>query len=53
MDEEVTWRIVYRLDADAVVVLEVFSKKTKRTPSHIVENCRARLKRYESEAGES
>ena len=36
---------VYRLDPDAVVIPEVFSKKTKRMPSHIVENCRARLKR--------
>ena len=32
IDEESTWRIIYRLDADAVVILEVFSKKTTATP---------------------
>jgi phage-related protein len=28
VDEGATWRIVYRLDADAVVIVDVFSKKT-------------------------
>jgi phage-related protein len=32
VDEKVTWRIVYRLDDDAVVILEVFEKKTRATP---------------------
>ena len=27
-----TWRIVYRLDPNAVVILEVFAKKTAQTP---------------------
>ena len=27
-DEKVSWRIVYRIDEDAIVILEVFSKKT-------------------------
>jgi phage-related protein len=29
-DEKQTWRIMYRLDADAVVVTEVFGKKTSK-----------------------
>ena len=28
----VTWRIVYAVDADAVVLLDVFAKKTNKTP---------------------
>lgn len=28
----VTWRIVYRIDADAVVLADVFGKKTRATP---------------------
>jgi len=28
-DEDVTWRIVYRIDTDAIIILEVFDKKTK------------------------
>ena len=31
-DRDATWRIVYRLDRDAVVIAEVFSKKTPSTP---------------------
>lgn len=27
-DETETWRIVYRIDSDAVIIVEVFSKKT-------------------------
>ena len=46
-DEQATWRIVYRLDHDAVVILEVFSKKSKVTPQRVIETCRARLRRYD------
>ena len=26
-DERTTWRIIYRIDSDAIVILEVFNKK--------------------------
>lgn len=45
---EADWRIVYRADADAVVILEVFSKKTPTTPKQVIEACRRRLKEYDS-----
>jgi phage-related protein len=32
VDGDLTWRIVYRVDADAVVICDVFSKKTQATP---------------------
>ena len=48
VDEQVSWRIVYRIDTDAVVILEVFEKKTSKTPRHVIEVCRQRLKSYES-----
>ena len=41
------WRIVYRLDADAVVILEVFAKKTRATPKTVIDACTRRLKEYE------
>lgn len=47
-DENVTWRLMYRLDTDAVVVLEVFAKKTGQTPKNVIDTCKARLKRYDS-----
>lgn len=32
----VTWRIIYRLDPDCVVIVDVFPKKTKQTPDDIL-----------------
>ena len=37
IDEDKSWRIVYRLDADAIVIAEVFNKTTRETPGHIIE----------------
>lgn len=48
LDDDVTWRLIYRLDADAVVVLEVFAKKTGRTPKQVIEICRHRLRGYDN-----
>jgi phage-related protein len=49
-DKQQTWRIIYRIDADAIVLVEVFSKKTGTTPKSTIELCRKRLKDYDSEA---
>ena len=38
---------MYRLDADAVVILEVFAKKTRATPKTVVDACARRLKEYD------
>jgi len=46
-DARATWRIVYRIDSDAVVILEVFNKKTPRTPKTVMEICKRRLKEYD------
>jgi phage-related protein len=46
-DETKNWRIIYRLDVDAVVIAEVFAKTTARTPEHVIDNCRRRLQRYD------
>ena len=47
-DATQTWRIIYKIDSDAIVILEVFSKKTQATPLQIVEICKKRLHQYES-----
>ena len=47
VDATVTWRIVYRVDADAIVIVEVFGKKTRTTPQSLIQNCRKRLKDYD------
>lgn len=48
VDENVTWRIMYRVDADAVLVMEVFSKKTQATPKTIINVCKQRLRAYDA-----
>jgi phage-related protein len=47
-DETVTWRIVCRVDPDAVVIVDVFAKKTRKTPGPVGEACRRRLRTYDS-----
>ncbi|MBI2882983.1 MAG: type II toxin-antitoxin system RelE/ParE family toxin [Candidatus Methylomirabilis oxyfera] len=47
-DARVTWRIIYRIDADAIVILEVFSKRTLQTPASVTETCRQRLRSYDN-----
>lgn len=46
VDGRVTWRILYGLTSDAVVILEVFDKKTRATPKHVLEIARRRWKLY-------
>ena len=47
-DEDLTWRVIYRLDEDAVLILHVFGKKTQRTPQTVIESCKALLSRYDA-----
>src|ERR1041385_1105590 len=46
-DGDVTWRILYHVASDAVVILEVFQKKTRATPKHVVAVAQKRLRRYQ------
>ena len=46
-DRDQTWRIVCRVESDAVVILEVFSKKTRATPKKVIETCQRRLRLYD------
>lgn len=48
VDENSTWRIMYRTDSDAVIILEVFSKKTQQTPKRVIDTCKGRLKGYDN-----
>ena len=49
-DGDVTWRILYRFDADAVIVLAVFTKKTRATPKAIIDSCQKRMRAYDEAA---
>lgn len=48
IDSDKNWRVVYRIDTDAIVILEVFQKKTQATPKYVIDNCKRRIKQYDS-----
>lgn len=46
-DADSTWRIMYCVRPDAIVILEVFAKTATKTPKSIVKTCKKRLRQYE------
>jgi phage-related protein len=50
VDRDETWRIIYRIDLDAIVIVQVFSKKTRKTPSAVIDRCQKRLRDYDAMA---
>lgn len=47
-DKESIWRIIYKIEDDAVVLLHVFQKKTRTTPDKVIKLCKDRIKMYKS-----
>jgi phage-related protein len=47
IDVNATWRIIYRIDPDAIVILDVFSKKTRSTPQSVINRSRKRMREYD------
>jgi phage-related protein len=46
-DKDVNWRIVYRIDSDAIIIGGVFTKKTGKTPQKVIDTCKRRFRRYD------
>jgi phage-related protein len=51
-DENRNWRVVYRIDTDAIVVAAVFPKTTRATSKHDIDSCKKRLSRFDDDAKE-
>lgn len=51
-DQAGTWRLMYRIDPDAVVIADVFAKKTAATPRAVIAVCKRRLRDYDDAAKE-
>jgi len=49
-DENRTWRIMYRVDADAIVIADVFAKTSQTTPATAIKNSQRRLHAYDAAA---
>jgi len=52
VDERVSWRVVYRIDRDAILILAVFRKTTRATPRPVIEVCKRRVNQYDRAARE-
>ena len=48
-DENKIWRLFYRVDADAIIVVLWLEKKTNKTSDEVINLCRKRLKFYDME----
>jgi phage-related protein len=46
-DAAQNWRIIYRIDSDAIVIVDVFPKKTGQTPTSVISRCQRRLRAYD------
>jgi phage-related protein len=52
-DADKNWRIIYRIDDDAILIVEVFNKTTRSTPKNVIEVCKKRLSKYDTDQQES
>jgi phage-related protein len=43
-------RIIYRADADAILVVDVYPEKTRKMPQAVIDQCWGRLKQYDEVA---
>jgi phage-related protein len=48
VDVDRTWRIIYRVDSDAIVIVDVFSKKSRTTPKSAIDRSKNRLREYDN-----
>jgi len=48
-DQNKNWRIIYRIDHDAIVILEIYFKTTRETPDAVIDICQQRLKAYDAD----
>ena len=48
-DASRTWRVIYRTDSDAVLIVGVFSKKTSKTPKRMIDQAKKLLRDYDAE----
>ena len=46
-ENRLTWRIFYRTDTEAVLVVHWFAKKARKTPKEAIDLCKARLREYD------
>lgn len=48
-DADQTWRVIYRTDNDAIVLIAVFAKQTREAPTQVIHEAKKLLARYDQE----
>lgn len=48
-DAGLTWRVIYRTDSDAILVVALFGKKTSKTPRHVIDRAKKLLREYDTD----
>ncbi|MBW3623900.1 MAG: type II toxin-antitoxin system RelE/ParE family toxin [Armatimonadetes bacterium] len=48
VDEQHNWRIIYRIDQEEILIVEVFDKRTRETPKAVIDTCKRRLSLYDA-----
>ena len=49
VDANKIWRVIYSIDSDAVVIADIFEKKTQKTPKRVIDTCKRRLRDYDAD----
>jgi phage-related protein len=47
-DADASWRVFYRIDDDAIVVIHACVKTTRATPKRVIDLCKKRLKDFDA-----
>ena len=42
------WRVIYRIDENAILIVEVFNKTTPETPQSVIDVCKDRLAKFDA-----
>lgn len=48
-DDSKQWRRIYRIDREAILVVDLFRKTTQKTPKQTLDRCRQRLAPFDEE----
>ena len=51
-DRDKNWRIVYRIDEDAILIIDIFNKTMRATPKNVIDVCQKRLRKYDLDGQE-
>jgi phage-related protein len=47
-DDRHNWRIIYRIEEDLILIIDVFAKTTQATPDRVIRRCKKRLKDHDA-----